>query len=291
MYTENIDLSDMVADLTSEEHSEAISTKDGLAYAPEIRKLYYSLLADEIPAAKVAKIVRTVLKTFKPSLDVDSIALPQKSCASYMRKDELTTVSNAHKATVLSESSSFHLNTDGTTKKQKIAGVVINDVVISVNEVSDGAAITAIEDISSELKKLRETAQALGMPNATSINWTLFVSSSSDSASTQKLVNKLIEENREKDREHFGEATSDAIEIVKSFCSMHLGVNLRKAFLCGTDTGDDDSKRHHRVDTFVHEFSKLFGKHGVPEYTCGVQSFPDFLALMVAEGSSELQYF
>ena len=56
-----------------------------------------------------------MLKTFNPSLYVDSIPLPRRACASYMRKDELVSISNAHKATVLSESSSFH-NTDGTTK-------------------------------------------------------------------------------------------------------------------------------------------------------------------------------
>ena len=37
-------------------------------------------------------------------------------------------------------------------------------------------------------------------------------------------------------------------------------------------------RKYHPVDTLVHEFAKLFGKHGVPGYTCGVQSFSDFLA-------------
>lgn len=58
---------------------------------------------------------------------------------------------------------------------------------------------------------------------------------------------------------------------------------MRKAFLNGlVDNGDVDSeKRYHRVDTLVHEFSKLFGKSGVPEYCVGVISFPDFLEARV----------
>jgi len=32
--------------------------------------------------------------------------------------------------------------------------------------------------------------------------------------------------------------------------------------------------------------TSVFGVHGVPEYTCGVQSFPDFLELMAPDDSS-----
>jgi len=45
------------------------------------------------------------------------------------------------------------------------------------------------------------------------------------------------------------------------------------------------NREHHSVDTLVHEFCKLFGHCGVPEYACGVLSFPDFLSLMVADQS------
>ena len=66
-----------------------------------------------------------------------------------MRKEELVTISNAHKASVLcaaaKKSSGFCLNTDGTTKNQKkIGGVVLNDMVLSVNELCDGTALTAV---------------------------------------------------------------------------------------------------------------------------------------------------
>lgn len=285
LYMENMDLSELITDQESQEKThESIATKQGKSYAPEVRKLYYSLLADEVPASKIASIIRTVLKTFKPDVDMEELRLPQQSCASYMRRDELATVNNAHKATMLCEVSSLHLNTDGTTKNQKkLNGIVINDVVVSVNEVSDGTAASAIEDISRELATLRETAQALGIPNAKSINWTLIASSTSDSAATQKCLNKLIEERRDQDAETFGIATAATVDIVQNFCSMHLGVNLRKAFLSGLDTSEssaDQSRKYHRVDSLVHEFCKLFGQHGTPEYTCGVQSFPDFLELM-----------
>ena len=87
----------------------------------------------------------------------------------------------------------------------------------------------------------------------------------------------------------------EAIEIVENFCYMHLGVNLRKAFLKGaknftqSDSSDAESissqREQHQVDTMVHEFCKLFGKHGVPEYGCGTLAFPDFLSLKIQEKS------
>lgn len=294
---ENIDLTDILSEKDDEYLQSLIPSecvKQGKAYPPAIRKLYYSLLTKQIPASKVAEIIKTVLKTFAPSVDVENLPLPQKACASYMRKEELVTICSAHKATVLSEaaakSSGFHLNTDGTTKNQKkIGGVVVNGMVVSLNELSDGTALSAVDDISRELEKLRATAASLGIPNANSINWTLLVCSTSDSASTQKKVNKLIKERRDADEREFGAATIDTIELIENFCSMHLGINLRKAFLAGIDDGDDPcatSRKYNCVDTLVHEFCKLFGAHGTPEYACGAQSFPDFLELMSQSGNA-----
>ena len=192
----------------------------------------------------------------------------------------------------------FRLNTDGTTKQQKkIGGVGINDVVISVNELPDGTAASAIKDVSRELEKLREIARKLHLPNADRINWTLFTASTSDSASTQKCFNKLIEEYREKDELKFGAATLETVDIVESFCSMHLGVNLRKAYLMGImqeDVITDSTRKYHPVDRFVHEFCKLFGKHGTPEYGCGCCDFPCFLKLMIDDPTirdESRQYF
>ena len=69
------------------------------------------------------------------------------------------------------------------SSKKKLEGAAINGMVLSVNEVPDGHAGNILNDVSTELQKLREVAHALRMPNADKINWTLIVSSS-DSAST-----------------------------------------------------------------------------------------------------------
>ena len=88
-----------------------------------------------------------------------------------MRREELATVSMAHKATAISAAEKCHLNTDGTTLQQKkLGGLAINGVVISVNELPDGTADTVIEDVSKELTKLREMAHSLGLPNADAIS-------------------------------------------------------------------------------------------------------------------------
>ena len=215
----------------------SLQTKHGRKYAPAIRKLYYSLLAKQVPTTKIADIIKTVLKCFDPSLDVDQLKLPQHSCASYMRKD---------------------------------GAVAINEVVISVNELSDGTAISVVEDISLKLQKLRNVAHALGMPNSNSIN-SLVASATSDSAASQKKVNTLVERCREADEHQFGPAKLEAFDLIENFCSMHLGVNLRKAFLNGIKSVDStiESDKHHPLDTLVHEFCKLFGKHDIPKYGCG----------------------
>ena len=76
-------------------------------------------------------------------------------------------VSNAHKATSLcsqvARGESLKINSDGTTKNQKkLGGVAINGMAISVNELANGSSLTAINDVSRELEKLRKTAHALG---------------------------------------------------------------------------------------------------------------------------------
>ncbi len=268
----------------------------GKFYSESIRQLYYSLLADQVPPAKIARTIKSVLKCFLPALNVDKLVLPRERCAGYMRREELKTLSMAHKAHTVVESKSIDLNSDGTTKCQKkIAGVTVNGMVWSLNEVPDGTADSMIEDISRELEKLRDIAHALNLPNPERINWTLFASSTSDSAATQKRFNRLVEQCREKDGERFGPVSSDAIELVENLCAMHLGSNLRKAFLDGTKaitaknseasvelSAQHMHREHDRTDTFIHEFCKLFGMNGVPEYGCGIR-FADFLALKLGE--------
>ena len=71
-----------------------------------------------------------------------------------MRKEELKFIADAHKAHIIcsdaSKGKGIHLNTDGTSKQQikKLGGVVANNMVVSVNELPDGKAISAVEDIS-----------------------------------------------------------------------------------------------------------------------------------------------
>jgi len=64
---------------------------------------------------------------------------------------------------------------------------------------------------------------------------------------------------------------------VENFCAMHLGCNLRKAFHSGMKTNGTGTREYHSVDVMVHEFCKLFGRYGVPEYGCGATKFVDFL--------------
>ena len=276
------------SDICQGRASFSFQTKDGgKVYTAAVRELYYALLANQLPPAKIASIIRTILKSFLPWLQVDKLQLPGESCAAYMRREELTTLNLAHKATRLTEQAQtgcVNFNSDGTTKAQrKIQGAAINDMVLSVNEVPDGCADTLIADISQELQKLREIAHALGLPNADKINWTLIQSSTSDSASTQKKFNKILEDKRKEDLQKYGPACSEGIELVQNFCCMHLGVNLRKAFLDGIKANSSDTIRHDnpQADVFVHEFCKLLGQHGVPEYGLGSLAFPDFLQLCV----------
>ena len=171
----------------------------GRQYSSSIRNLYYSLLADQISPAKIRSIIKAVLKCFVPTANLDQLRLPSEGCAGYMRRQELKTVSMAHKAEVvtnqITKTGQLHLNSDGTTKSQKkIQGVAVNGLTVSVNEVSDGSADQIVEDISKQLERLRNFANALCMPHADKINWTLIKSSTSDSAATQKRFNKLIKQ-------------------------------------------------------------------------------------------------
>ena len=138
-------------------------------YTPEIRKLHYSLLEEQVPVSKITDIIRHVLKCFNPTENVEDLQLPKRSCASYMRKEELMTICDALKTTVISElstqSKQLHLNTDGTTKNQKKqGGVVANDLVLGVNELQDGSAASAIS------REFEHAASMLGLPNPNSIN-------------------------------------------------------------------------------------------------------------------------
>ena len=102
LLAENEELSDLICSLKQEIRSLSASTvslvgsfsktdrsinfwfetKDGgKVYTPAIRELYYTLLAEQIPPAKIAPTIKAILKCFLPSLDVQHLKLPQESCA------------------------------------------------------------------------------------------------------------------------------------------------------------------------------------------------------------------
>ncbi len=189
----------------------------------------------------------------------------------------------------------MYLNSDGTTKLQKkLNATAFNGVVLSVNEIPDGKADSVIEDIGTQLEKLRNIGKQLGLSNHKMFNWSVIHSSSSDSASTQKRVNTLLQQRKDEDAENFPVAESESLGIlVRNFCAMHLGINLRKAFIQRLSSirleihnGDSESTA---VDTFVYEFCKLFGASG-PEYAVGVQ-FQDFLAYRSDENDDKQLYY
>jgi hypothetical protein len=285
------------------DHEIAYETKEGGQYTKEIRKLYYNLLAHSMPPDKISSSIKLMLQHFLPHIDIDEVQLPQKSCAKYMRQNELCTINDIHKVTELSNSKAFHLNSDGTTLGQKKLGAAtINGIVLSVNELPNGSAEQIAKDISSELERLRKLAHDLGLPNADSINWGLVTSSTSDSAATQKKFNAIVQQKRKEDIARFGMTDFSSEDLVTNFCSMHLGVNLRKAFIQGISPllketqsectgGSAVNRQYSEIDTIVHEFSKVFGSKGVPEYGVGSVSFPDFLEVGMASSSDECEYY
>ena len=94
------------------------------------------------------------------------------------------------------------------------------------------------------------------MLNADEINRTLLQSLSSDSASTQKSFNRLVEiYKREDDRQCFGLICEcpDVIELIENFCCMQLGGNILKAFFDGVKTSTADNHLVCDVHVLVHE--------------------------------------
>jgi hypothetical protein len=291
--SENPEISTLAGDISY--------TKNGRQYSLEIRKVYYNLLVQGMPPEKISTSIKIMLRHFLPDIDVEKVKLPQKSCAQYMRREELKTVNDIHKATELVKSDWMHLNSDGTTLGQrKLGAATINGLVISVNELANGSAEQIAEDISTELEHLRNTARDLGLPNADSINWSLIVSTTSDSAATQKKFNEIVKQRKKEDHDRFG-STEFTEELITNFCAMHLGVNLRKAFVQGSTAFLDQQvdcaghshlhRQYSDTDTFVHEFCKVFGNKGVPEYGAGSVSFPDFLEIGIQSGAQENDYY
>ena len=87
-----------------------LETLSSGTYSASVRELYYSLLSFRIPPAQIKPVVQNVLKHMQPSLNVDKLRLPGKSCASYMRSSEMSVLSTMHKSTELTQQQEWHLN-------------------------------------------------------------------------------------------------------------------------------------------------------------------------------------
>ena len=255
--------------------SDIVEMKHGKQYTKEVRKLYYSLLSQNIPPSKIRKIIKSVFQHLLPSVDPNELQLPSASTARYMRRKELPTVSCAQKASTLANTEALHINSDGTTLHQrKIAGALVNGMVLGVHTVPDGSANSALNAITEEFTKVKQVGAELQVPTA-NITLKNVVASTSDGASTQTKLNKLLQQSH------------SLPNLVENKCAMHLGVNLRVAQVagsqnCSSETPESDlegKRKHSDIDSCVHAVAKLVGHLGVPEYGHGCKTFQEFLEI------------
>ena len=109
-----------------------------------------------------------------------------------MRHEELPTVSRTQKASTLANTEALHINSDGTTLHQwKIAGALVNRMVLGVHTVPDGSANSALNAITEEFTKVKQVGAEL---HVRTVNITLknVVASTSDGASTQTKLNNFF---------------------------------------------------------------------------------------------------
>ena len=228
-------------------------------YSPIICQLYYALLVERIAPKKIKGIVQSVLKYMVPAADVGSLQLPSKSCTDYMRRDELPTVSRAHKKTAS----------------------IMNGMVLGVYDVANGSADATLQAMRSEMEVIRTIAEELGS-SISGLTFDKVTSSTSDRAATQGKLNKLIQKEKESG------------DIVENLCSMHLGTNLRVAQVAGTQAHDEaqleeeaakeqEGRTYSDVDSVVNATAKLIGEHGVPQY-CQGKNFQIFLKAKQKDG-------
>ena len=293
---EILDLSQQIQELQQKDKSQSLSTFSSRTYTANVRELYYALLAMRLPPGQIKAVVRNVITHLVPHVDSGKLRLPGKSCATYMRSQEMPTISRVHKATDLIQTQQWHLNSDGTTlHQQKKIAFLINGIILGVHDVSDGSAQVALDALKHELAKVKEVADKLSYDTeGKELSIEHIVSSTSDGASTQGKFNRLLE----------AEASKTKGTLVTNKCSMHLGVNLRKAHVkavAAMDAESDDTnseihsddveeseelrvkKMHHDIDKVVHETAKLFGHLGTPEYCVGAETFRIFLSIKARE--------
>ena len=192
-----------------------------------------------------------------------------------MCREELPTVSRAQKASTLANTEALHINSDGTTLHQrKIAGALVNGMVFGVHTVPDGSANSALNAITEEFTKVKQVGAELQVPTA-NITLKNVVASTSDWASTQTKLNKLLQQSH------------SLPNLVENKCAMHLGGNLRVAKVagsqnCSSETPESDlegKRKHSDIDSCVHAVAKLVGHLGVPEYGHGCKTSQEFLEI------------
>ena len=227
--------------------------------------------------------MRNVLQRMVPFADVGSLQLPGKSCADYMRRDELPTVSRAHKADHLGSAQTIAVNSDRTTKhQQKKAASIMNDMVLGVHDVANGSAEAALQAMKSEMEVIRTIAEELGS-STSGLTLANVTSSTSDGAATQGKLNQLLLREKESG------------DIVENVCAMHLGTNLRVAQVAGIqvynmaqqeeEADKQGGRTYSDVDSIVHATAKLIGEHGTPEY-CQGKNFRLFLKAKEQDAAS-----
>jgi len=233
-----------------------------------------------------------------------------------MRSQEIPTINRAHKANELINKDQWLLNSDGTTLfQQKRVAFLINGIVFSIHDVPDGTAQTMLTALKTELAKTNHVAAKAYSECDRNFTIDNIVSSSSDSASTQTKLVRLLEE-------------ETGNKVIDNKCAMHLGINLRvaqvkaaakfnstdvitddhdgeemqeNALLSGHSTSESDDEDSsltdsallsYDIDSFVHELAKLFGHLGTPEYCHGSSTFRVFLEQKTKESSGdEKEYY
>ena len=226
---EYMEANEEVNRLSQAKVTEVLATKEGQQYTNEIRELYYHLLAQQMPPSKIEQCIKTVLQTFTPGVDISNLQFPKASLAAEMRSLEMPTISASHQAHLISSADQYHLNSDRTTLNQKkVQRLLMNGIVLGVNDVVDGSAKAAVDELGRALQHIREIGLQLDLPGAEKIGWALIETSMSDQASTQKVFNRLVQEKAESERKEriTGSSNDEQKQLLQLFCGMHLGVNL-----------------------------------------------------------------
>ena len=136
------DLATQIKQLQERDKSNISSTFSSRTYTSNVRALYYSLLSMRLSPAQIKTVVRNVICHLVPSMKVDKLRLPGKSCAAYMRSQEMPTISRVQKASELMQAEQWHLNSDGTTlQQQKTVAFLINGIVFGIQDVPDGSSL------------------------------------------------------------------------------------------------------------------------------------------------------